>query len=64
MLLNEPGLFANVSGDISVDDFDVPEFSQIASVLFESLNKNAKAALTEVLGKIEEVEIANIITEL
>ncbi len=64
VLLNEPGLFANVSGDISVDDFDVPEFSQIASVLFESLNKNAKAALTEVLGKIEEVEIANIITEL
>lgn len=64
VLLNEPDLFENVQELISVDDFDVPDLAHIAAAVFESITENSDNFLSQVLAKTEEVEIANIITEL
>ena len=64
VLLNEPKLFETVKQKITVKDFDVPILKQIATILFETLNANIEARLTEILAKAESVEAGGVIVEL
>ena len=64
VLLNEPKLFKLVKLKIAVKDFDVPILKQIATILFETLNANTEARLTEILTKAESVEAGGVIVEL
>ena len=64
VLLNEPKLFEIVKQKITVKDFDVPILKQIATILFETLNANIEARLTEILAKAEAVEAGGVIVEL
>ena len=64
VLLNEPRLFEIVKQKIIPDIFDVPISRQIAELLFEMLNNNINTSLTEILAKIESVELGNSLVEL
>lgn len=64
VLLNEPGLFESVKNDITPDDFDVAVLKQIATVVFEILQKGETISLSEVLAKIESVESGSVVVEL
>jgi DNA primase len=64
VLLNEPKLFEIVKQKITAEDFDVPILKQIATILFETLNTNIEAQLTEILAKAEAVEAGGVIVGL
>ena len=64
VLLNEPGLFENVTGRITAEAFDVPTLQEIAQVLFESLGRSEKAKLVELTGRLESTEAGAAIVEL
>jgi len=64
VLLNEPKLFEIVKQKITAEDFDVPILKQIATILFETLNTNIEARLTEILAKAEAVEAGGVIVKL
>jgi DNA primase len=64
VLLNEPRLFEGVKNNITPDDFDVAVLRQIAAVVFEILHKDANISLSEVLAKIESVEVGSAVIEL
>ncbi len=64
VLLNEPKLSEIVKQKITAEDFDVPILKQIATILFETLNTNIEAQLTEILAKAEAVEAGGVIVEL
>jgi DNA primase len=64
VLLNEPGFFEIVKQKIAPEIFDVPISRQIAELLFEMLNKNINTSLTEILAKVESVELGNSLVEL
>ena len=64
VLLNEPALFENVKGKVTVESFDVPILNQIACRLFEMLNDGGQVSISGVLGGIESVEVGNAVMEL
>ncbi len=64
VLLNEPGLFENVTGRITAEAFDVPTLQEIAQVVFESLGRSEKAKLVELTGRLESTEAGAAIVEL
>jgi DNA primase len=64
VLLNKGELFDTVKHRLSLENFDVPIFSQIAGALFESLQENTQPSLRDVLSRVESVETANLITDL
>jgi len=64
VLLNEPKLFEFVKQKITDEDFNVPILKQIATILFETLNTNIKARLTEILAKAEAPEAGSVIVDL
>ena len=64
VLLNEPKLFETIKQKITAEDFDVPILNQIATILFETLNANIEARLTEILARAEAVEAGGVIVEL
>ena len=64
VLLNEPGLFENVPGAITVEAFDVPILRQIAERVFDWAESGDKKNLTELLAKVESVEGSSAIVRL
>ena len=64
VLLNEPELYETVKQKITADVFDVPILGQVAEILFETLDGDVNAALTEILARTESVELGNCIMEL
>ena len=64
VLLNEPKMFEEIRQRITVDDFNVPIFRQIASVLFEVLARQGEISLAGILRNVESVEVAGVLTEL
>ncbi|TSA55839.1 MAG: DNA primase [Planctomycetaceae bacterium] len=64
VLLNEPKLYETVKQKITADVFDVPILGQVAEILFETLDGDVNASLTEILARTESVELGNCIMEL
>ena len=64
VLLNEPGLFENVTGRITAEVFGVPTLQEIAQVVFESLGRSEKAKLVDLTGRLESTEAGAAIVEL
>lgn len=64
VLLNEPNLFENVKDFITVDAFNVPILGVIANILFDMLDTDPNFSLTDVLAKIESVEVAGVVVQL
>ncbi len=64
VLLNEPKLFEVVKRKITAEDFSVPILRQTASILFETLNTEPGARLTEILARAESPEAGGLIVEL
>jgi len=64
VLLNEPKLYETVKQKITADVFDVPILGQVAAILFETLDSDVNASLTEILARTESVELGNCIMEL
>jgi DNA primase len=64
VLLNEPRLFEIVKQKVTPNIFDVPILSQIANIVFESLNAELNAVLTDILARAESTELSGVIVEL
>jgi len=64
VLLNEPKLFQLVKQKITADTFDVPILRQIATGLFETLNKEPSAPLKMILAQTESLEEDSVIVKL
>jgi DNA primase len=64
VLLNEPGLVHNVERSVAQDMFDVPILGQIASILLDVIRSDGDFSLSQVLGRIESVELAECVIEL
>jgi len=64
VLLNEPKLFEIVKQKITADLFDVPILRQAAAILFETLNTNIDASLSQILAGTESVELGKSLVEL
>ena len=64
VLLNEPKLFEIVKQKITADLFDVPILRQAAAILFETLNTNVNASLSQILARTESVELGKSLVEL
>jgi DNA primase len=64
VLLNEPRLFENVTGTVTVEDFDENTLRQIAQVVFDSLARSEKATLAQLLSRLESVEAGSAIVEM
>lgn len=64
VLLNEPKLFEIVRQKITADLFDVPILRQAAAILFETLNTNIDASLSQILARTESVVLGKSLVEL
>ncbi len=64
VLLNEPKLFETVKQKISLDYFDVPALSQLAVILFETLNAKPAASLKDILATTESQELSSCFVQL
>ena len=64
VLLNEPQLFEDVKGYISAEEFGEPTLKKIAIILFEALKTARQLSLTQILAKVESIEVSNAITTL
>lgn len=64
VILNEPHLFKFIKTKITPDMFNVPILGQIAELLFETLDADINTSLSEILTKVESVELGNAIVEL
>lgn len=64
VLLNEPGLSHSVEPKVSLDLFDVPALTQIASLLLDVIGSDEDFSLGRVLARVESVEMGERIVEL
>lgn len=64
VLLNEPALYDAVRRKITAEVFDVPILRQAAAILFETLDADNRASLTDMLARVESVELGNCLTDL
>jgi DNA primase len=64
VLLNEPGLVHSVERSVTQDMFDVPILGQIASILLDVIRSDGDFSLSQVLARIESVELAECVIEL
>jgi len=64
VLLNKPALFAEVSGKIDVEVFDIPIFREIAEAVFGLLCEGKTLVLAEVLSRVESVQAGSAVVEL
>lgn len=64
VLLAEPELFSQAAGRVKAEDFSHEQLRQIAKVLFESLEKDQRPELVQLLGKLESVSSGSVITDL
>jgi len=64
VLLNKPKMFEDVKQRITAEDFDVPIFRQIASILFDVLARQSEIKLDGILRNVESVDVAGVLTEL
>ncbi len=64
VLLNEPKLFSEIDGRITVENFDVPVLRQIARVVFASLNQGSLDPIAKLLAGLKSVEAGSAIVEL
>jgi len=64
VLLNEPKLYETVKQKITAEVFNVPILGQVAAIMFETLNRDINAPITEILARTESVELGNCIMEL
>jgi DNA primase len=64
VLLNEPKLFEIVKSKVTPNVFDVPVLGGVANIIFETLNAEPNAALTDILARAESTELAAVIVEL
>jgi len=64
VLLNEPKLFEIVKQKITADLFNVPILRKIAAIMFETLNTNIDASLSQILARTESVELGKSLVEL
>ena len=64
VLLNEPGLFRAVEGEIAADLFDVPILRDIAAITLDILRSEEDFALRAVLARTESVQLGDSIVEL
>ena len=64
VLLAEPELFSQAAGRVKAEDFSHKQLRQIAKVLFESLEKDQRPELVQLLAKLESVSSGSVITDL
>lgn len=64
VLLNEPRLYRSFQQEITVDVFKDPILKQVATLFFELLQDNPDATGTDVLARVESVEVNQIVAEL
>jgi len=64
VLLAEPKLFEDVKKTVSPQDFDVPALNRIAETLFRILPEKPDMTLRDILGHIEDAQLADLITAL
>ncbi len=64
VLLNEPGLYEIVRKRITAEVFDEPVLRQIGEALFETLDLDSQAPLSQVLARIESVELGGCLVEM
>jgi DNA primase len=64
VLLNEPALFEIVQPRVKPQDFDVPALKQAAQALFDTLEDNRRAPITQVLARIEEPGLGSAVVSM
>jgi hypothetical protein len=64
VLLNEPRLYQSFQEDIAVETFDDPILKQVAQRFFELLKVNPEANGTDLLARIDSVEVGQVVAEL
>jgi len=64
ILVCEPGYIAGVQDLIKPDDFDTDAYRKIAAYLWRCHDQLGEFALAELLGVVEEADLADIITQL
>jgi DNA primase len=64
VLLNEPKLFTEIAGRVTVETFEVPILRQIAGALFGTLQEGERFSTVGLLGKLEAVECASVVLDL
>jgi DNA primase len=64
VLLNEPRLYKSIQEDITVETFDDPILKEVARIFFELLRVNPEACGTDVLSRIDSVEVGQVVAEL
>jgi hypothetical protein len=63
VLLNEPGLYVGYAGQILPNMF-TGKMKPIADVLFDFLKQGIEPAIAQVLGRLEDVESAKLLTDM
>ncbi len=64
VLLNEPGLLAEHSGEVTASLFSDPDCREIAEVLLGFLNAGIEPTAAQLCGRIESPEVTNQVLEL
>jgi hypothetical protein len=64
VLLNKPGMYEKLRGQVKADMFDVPALKHIASILFGLIEKQANAGIADVLSNIEDQGQAAVAVKL
>ncbi|MCF7975641.1 MAG: DNA primase [Phycisphaerae bacterium] len=64
VLLNEPRLYRSIQEDIAVETFDDPILKQVAQRFFELLKINPEANGTDLLARIDSIEVGQVVAEL
>lgn len=64
VLLNEPALFENVKQKVEPRDFDVPVLRTMAEILFDILNSNQHASITDLLARVESPQLSGVIVDM
>jgi hypothetical protein len=64
VLLNEPGLYRDVEGRVSVEHFEVGVYREIAEALFDFLGRGTHPELRDLLTQIESPQGGEVVMEL
>ncbi len=64
VLINEPGLFRELRGEISESLFDVPILRQMAEVLLDALRSEGDFSFSMLLARVESVSLGEGLVEL
>ncbi len=63
VLLNKPDLYAQDGHVITADSFQVPAYKKAAEFIFHTIKNGGPCGLSQLLARIESVEMAALVTE-